>query len=249
MSDFLDLFSDRAREYARYRPKYPAELFDWIAAQAPSRDAIWDCATGSGQAAVELAERFDRVIATDASADQLQHAAEHPRVEYRRATAEDSGLPDASVDAVTVATAVHWFDLPRFVDETKRVLKPGGLLAFWTYSWSETDPAVKAVAERYGSDVVGEYWSEKVKSAWGGYGEYHVDMPEIDVPSFEAGALWSADELLGYCCTWSASQSYARAHGTDPTSLVADDLRAAFGDRERIEIRWPLFIRAFRKPV
>ena len=247
MPSFLDMFSDRAREYARYRPSYLIELFDWVASAAPAQDVVWDCATGSGQAAWELAERFEHVIATDASAEQLRHATAYPRIEYREATAERSGLDEASVSAVIVATAVHWFDLAAFVSEVERVLKPGGLLAFWTYSWSDMDPEVKAVTARYAGEIVGDFWSPNVKSAWGGYGDYRVGIPELDVPPFEARAEWTADELLGYLCTWSASQSWARAHGRDPTELIADDLRAAYGARDRVEIRWPLFIRAFRR--
>jgi ubiquinone/menaquinone biosynthesis C-methylase UbiE len=246
MDDFTDMFSDRAREYAQFRPTYPDELFDYVASVAPSRGLVWDCATGNGQAAVELAERFDRVIATDANEAQLEHAVEHPRVEYRRALAESSGIDSGSVDAVTVATAIHWFDLDAFVAEARRTLVAGGILAFWTYSWSETVPAVKDVASRYALEIVGDYWADEVKQAWNGYADLEIDLPELEAPRFEARAERTADELLGYLCTWSASQRWARDHGSDPTELIADDVRAAFGDNERIEIRWPLALRVFR---
>lgn len=246
MNDFLDMFSDRAHEYARFRPTYPGELFDFIASIAPGRDLAWDCATGSGQAAVALAERFDRVIATDASEEQLQHAMQHPRIEYRRATAESSGLTSDSADAVTVATAIHWFQLDQFVAEARRVLKPDGVLAFWTYSWAETVPAIKEITTHYAREIVGDHWADEVKRAWGGYGDFDVAMSELDAPKFEARAEWSVDELLGFLCTWSASQRWARSHGSDPTDLIAGDLRHAYGTTERIEIRWPLSLRVFR---
>ena len=82
------------------------------------RDALaWDVATGSGQAAVELAARFDRVVATDASAAQLASAEARPNVTYLHEPAERSSLDDASADLVTVAQALHWFDHRAFFAE------------------------------------------------------------------------------------------------------------------------------------
>lgn len=111
---FKDHFSVAAHEYDRFRPAYPPALIDFLAAVAPARRLAWDCATGTGQAAVALAERFERVIASDASAAQVGHAVAHPRVDYRVATAEDCGLPSRSAELVTVAQALHWLDLDAF---------------------------------------------------------------------------------------------------------------------------------------
>src|SRR5262245_25085528 len=128
MMEFADHFSRQAPEYARFRPKYPAALIDFLAASAPARRLAWDCGTGSGQAAAALAERFDRVVATDPSDGQLARATRHPRVEYRIGRESESGLEDASADLVTSAQAAHWFDLPKFYAEVDRVLVPGGLV-------------------------------------------------------------------------------------------------------------------------
>jgi Methyltransferase domain len=122
-------FSRVAREYSASRPGYPAELFAWLAAVSTRHELAWDAATGSGQAAVGLAEHFDRVIGTDGSEAQVLHARPHPRVEYRVARSEGSGLPAESVDLVAVASALHWFDLPSFYDEARRVCRRGGVLA------------------------------------------------------------------------------------------------------------------------
>src|SRR5437764_2789848 len=121
--EFKDHFSKQAVDYAKFRPRYPKKLFRWLASIAPGTELAWDCATGSGQAAVELAECFDRVIAIDASEKQIANAERHPCVEYRIATAEQSGLEAGSVDVVTVAQALHWFDLQQFYAEARRVLK------------------------------------------------------------------------------------------------------------------------------
>src|SRR5574341_2011719 len=106
-------YSPFARQYAESRPKYPAELFSYLAALVDRHHLAWDCATGNGQAALDLVKHFERVIATDVSAEQIRHAVPHPQIEYRVARAEQSGLEDQSVDLVTVASALHWFDLDR----------------------------------------------------------------------------------------------------------------------------------------
>src|SRR5512145_3219980 len=143
--EFADHFSRRAPEYARFRPRPPASLVDFLAASTPAHDLAWDCGTGSGQAAVALAVRFDRVIATDPSDRQLARAEPHPRVEYRIGRESASGLDDASADLVTAAQAAHWFDLPAFYAEVDRVLRPGGLITVWTYGLLNVTPEIDDV--------------------------------------------------------------------------------------------------------
>ncbi len=121
---FKDHFSKQAADYAKFRPHYPTALFDWLAQQAPGRELAWDAGTGSGQVAVELARLFEKVVATDPSARQIDNAEAHARVEYRVEPAERSSLEPASVDLVTVAQALHWFDFPAFYAEAERVLNP-----------------------------------------------------------------------------------------------------------------------------
>ena len=116
---FHDHFSGVANRYVDFRPHYPAELFDYVATLVPRTSLVWDCACGNGQATLDLAQRFERVIATDASREQIASAMPHPKVEFRVAPAEQSGLPDESVGLITVAQALHWFDLERFYAEAK----------------------------------------------------------------------------------------------------------------------------------
>src|SRR5205823_14795537 len=118
-----------AGEYRRFRPTYPPRLFEVLADWSPALRLAWDCGTGNGQAALALAEWFERVIATDRSPEQIAQATPHPGIDYRVAPAEDSGLADSSVDLVTVAQAVHWFDLHRFYAEVRRVARPRALIA------------------------------------------------------------------------------------------------------------------------
>ena len=153
------LFSTVAREYANFRPGYPPELFAWLARISPSREAVWDCGCGSGQASVALGEHFAVVHATDVAPEQIDAAKPHPRVRYSVAPAENSGLPDQSVDLVTVAQALHWFDVTAFCAEAVRVARPGALLAVWNYPRPQfIDAELDRRFFTFYSQVVGPYW-------------------------------------------------------------------------------------------
>src|SRR5713101_9644278 len=126
---FKDHFSKQAPDYAKFRPQYPPELFEYLGRIAPQQKLAWDCATGNGQAAVALASVFERVIATDASEAQIANAEVNARVEYRVAPAENSGIESDTIDLVMVAQALTWFDLDCFYAEVRRLLKPSGIFA------------------------------------------------------------------------------------------------------------------------
>src|SRR5213082_2511843 len=138
---FKDYFSAQAEEYSRFRPRYPREMFEYLGTTAPGRKLAWDCAKGNGQAAVELAEVFDRVIATDASEKQIVNAQRHECVEYRVEPAEESSVQSDSIDVIIVAQALHWFDRDRFYAEARRVLTPRGVLAASAYNLLRIEPA------------------------------------------------------------------------------------------------------------
>lgn len=243
-SHFPDHFSALAEGYARHRPGYPAALFDWLAARAPGRALAWDCATGSGQAALGLAGHFDRVVATDASADQLRRAAAHPRVHYAAAAAEAAPLAGGALDLLTVAQAAHWFDLDRFYAEARRVLRPGGVLALWTYDLLAIDPAVDAVFGRFYRDAVGPWWPPERRHVESGYRELPFPFPELAPPALEMTAEWRLADLLGYLGTWSAVKRCREATGRDPLAGVAGPLGEAWGEPETPRpVRWPLHLR------
>lgn len=243
-SEFKDYFSRQAAEYAKYRPRYPEELFRYLATIAPERELAWDCATGNGQAAIALAEVFEHVIATDASEKQLANAERHPRVEYRVASAENSGLESNSVDVVTVAQALHWFDLERFEAEVRRVKTPGGIVAAWAYKLATVSKDVDAVVNHYYSKVVGAYWpAERVLVEK--FEEVPFAFAEIAGPTFEMAAKWNVEQLLGYLRTWSATQRFMAAEKRDPLEGVERELRSAWGNKIR-RVVWPLTVRVGR---
>lgn len=245
---FQDHFAAVANAYADFRPTYPATLFDWLAHQVPGRTRAWDCACGSGQASVDLAERFERVWATDASAAQLRDARQHPRVEYRVAPAEACGLPDASVELITVAQALHWFDRPRFYAEARRVLMPGGVLAVWTYGVQRLDdPAVDALVQHFYRDIVGPYWPPERTWVESGYQGLEFPFAEELAPAFIMTADWPLARLLGYFASWSATGRYRQTTGEDPVAALAERLEPIWGDPARPRcVTWPLAIRVGR---
>jgi ubiquinone/menaquinone biosynthesis C-methylase UbiE len=242
-----DHFSRQSADYRRYRPRYPQALFAWLASAAPARRTAWDCGTGNGQAAVGLAEHFERVVATDPSANQLAEAEPHAQVEYRSARAEDSGLEPASVDLVTVAQALHWFDLERFYAEVSRVLRPGGLIAVWCYGLMEIDPAVDPVIRHFYEDVVGPYWPPQRAHVESGYRELAFPFAPVAAPCFAMTADWSLEELAGYVATWSPTKIFQEQRGCDPLRDLNEPLSKAWGAAERRRVVWPLHVRAGRR--
>ena len=245
---FVDRFGAVSGDYARFRPQYPSALFDWLASIAPGRSLAWDCATGSGQAAIELASRFDRVIATDASVGQIAAATPAPGVTYRAAKAEDSGLLSDSVDLITVAQALHWFDVDAFYAECDRVLVGGGVLAVWSYGpLSVEGVSVDRVVQRYYHDIVGPWWPPERALVDSGYMSVDLPHPEISAPSFEMEAWWTLRELEGYLGTWSATSAYRAEMEEDPIELIETSLSRAWRDPEgERRITWPLTVRVCR---
>ncbi|MEW6563777.1 MAG: class I SAM-dependent methyltransferase [Pseudomonadota bacterium] len=245
-ADFPDHFSPLAAQYAAYRPTYPDALFEWLAAQTPGYDLAWDCATGNGQAALGLAQHYRKIIATDASTAQIQTGVPHPNIKYRLATAEHSGLPAQSIDLITVAQALHWFDLERFYSEVRRVLKPGGLLAVWTYGLQTVeDPAIHALIQTFYADTVGPYWPPERLHVESGYRSLPFPFDEITTPNFRMQADWTLPALLGYFRSWSATARFMQANNYDPVVPLGEALLSVWGDPATPRrIVWPLSIRA-----
>jgi SAM-dependent methyltransferase len=240
---FKDHFSKQAGDYAKFRPRYPQRLFEYLGSIAPSRQLAWDCGTGSGQAAVALASVFDRVIATDASEKQIANAQQYERVEYRVAPAENSGIESETLDLIMVAQALHWFDLDHFYAEARRVLKPNGVLGASAYNLLHIEPAIDEVVNRYYYQVVGPFWPPE-RALVENFAYLPFPFHEIDPPKFEMTAQWNLDHLLGYLRTWSSTQRFIVAKGNDPLQQISDQLRNAWGDpRQMRKVIWPLTLR------
>jgi ubiquinone/menaquinone biosynthesis C-methylase UbiE len=247
MSVFKDHFSGHADRYARYRPDYPRELFDYLATLTPRREHALDCATGSGQAAAGLAAHFERVIATDGSIQQLQHARRHPRVVYVCNLAEQPAFKDQSIDLMVAAQAAHWFDHDRFYAQARRVLRREGALAVWTYGMARIDPAIDVEVLSFYRDVVGPYWPPERRYIESAYHNLPFAMQEEPAPELEISMQWDLETFVGYVGTWSAVQRYTKEMGVDPLLELQQKLAALWNsaDAQR-SVVWPLHIRVGR---
>lgn len=246
-ADFKDHFSSIASTYAAHRPTYPAAVVDYLADRSPRRDRAWDAGCGSGQLSTLLARRFTRVIATDPSAEQLAQARPDPGVEYRQASAEASGLDAASLDLAVAAQAAHWFDLPRYYAEVRRVVRSGGLVALLAYGVVHVDRDLTSIVDRFYWETLAGYWPVERRIVEEGYRSLPFPFPELETPPFLMTATWSLAELLGYVRTWSAVQAIARSRGGEPYAGFARALSEAWGDpARRRDVRWDLAVRLGR---
>jgi SAM-dependent methyltransferase len=242
-ADFKDHFSDRAARYASYRPHYPPALADYLATIARRRDVAWDVGCGSGQLSTMLGDRFERVIATDGSAEQIARAVSHPHVEYVVATAECAPIDDASVDLISVAQAAHWFDLPRFYIEVRRVARPGAVIALVTYTTTIVEPPIGEIVAHFYSDVVGKWWPPERKSTESMYRDLEFPFDEVVAPTIDMSVDWTADQLIGYISTWSAVRAIEKAEGANAMRELENEIRAVWGRAKTRKVWWPVGIR------
>lgn len=244
---FEDHYSGHADAYARHRPLYPDALFAWLASVSPGHALAWDAGTGSGQVAAALAEHFDRVIATDASSEQLARAIPHERVEYRHEPSGRASLDSASVDLVTAGAAAHWFELEDFNREVQRVARKNAVVALFSYGPRDFADVLGPAVHRFQEEILGPYWPDRIQLVHERYATIPFPFDEIEAPAFEMTAEWNLAELLAFLETWSASQRYFLERGTRATGEIAPELERLWGDpASRRPLRCPLFIRAGR---
>lgn len=247
MAEFPDHFSSRAALYASHRPHYPPALFEWLADNTPTRRRVWDCGTGSGQAALSLVPHFREVIATDASNSQLRHAHRSEQIQYAAMTAERTALRAGSMSLVTVAQALHWFDTPAFFAEVRRVLVPGGVIAVWSYGLLHVDPAINKLLESLYWQELASYWPAERNLVETGYASVAFPFEEVAVPLFTMEAEWTLEQLEGYLRTWSATARYQAATGRDPVRpFITAATKLWTSPCSSRRVRWPLVLRAGR---
>jgi SAM-dependent methyltransferase len=244
-----DNFSTQSAGYARFRPGYPAQMFDFLFQNCPNFDVAWDCATGNGQIAEVLATRFQLVEATDMSANQLKNAVQKPNIHYLVGSAETPGFPAHSFDLVTVGQAAHWFDFEQFYPAVRQVLKPGGLLALLGYNLLRVDGPTEAWIEHFYNTVLRDCWDAERHLVEKAYTTIPFPFEEIPFPKMASEYPWSSDQLLGYLGTWSAVQHYIRKNGHHPLddTLVAE-LKKVWPDGEIKTVRFPIFGRVAKMP-
>ena len=242
-----DNFSARSADYARFRPGYPPALFEFLFENCPAFDTAWDCATGNGQVAAALSERFLQVVGTDISESQLANATQRPNVVYRHEAAEASSFREKWLDLITVGQAAHWFDFEKFYPEVRRVMRPGGLLALVGYNLLQIDGPTDAAVNHLDRNILGEYWDAERRHVDAAYASLPFPFAEIDFPPMQMTYAWTLDHLLGYLGTWSAVQHFTKKNGVSPLDAgLADDLRQHWPEGVVKTVRFPIFGRVAR---
>jgi ubiquinone/menaquinone biosynthesis C-methylase UbiE len=247
---FKDLFGKQATDYALFRPRYPKPLFQYLTSLTKEHDLAWDCGTGNGQAAVELAQFYKSITATDPSEKQLANIEKNSKVTYQLASAEHAPLQNQSVDLVTVAQAFHWFQHDLFFNEVNRVLKPGGALAVWGYNLCKITPELDLVILELYETILGPYWEPQRKLIEEGYKNCFFPLREVTPPSFEMSAEWSVEHLIGYLGTWSSLQTFIKKNGKNPLEEITPEIIKTWGVKKTRTVRWELIIRVgFTKEI
>lgn len=236
-----DRFSNHAKQYAIFRPTYPKELYDFIFSHVKKFDVAWDCGTGNGQVARDLSTRFKVVEATDISEQQLANAYKAENIFYTKAD-EKTNFPDAHFDLITVAQAIHWFNISEFFKEVKRVAKKDAIIAVWGYSLPTLNPEVDKRLQEFYSKVVGPYWDKERRLIDAQYKTILFPCSEIRTPEFSLSLKWNLEEFQGYLSTWSSVQKYIQANQINPVeSFMKEILPLWKSDRQNIN--FPLFLR------
>ena len=242
---FKDHFSRHASIYQKFRPHYPAELFAYLAGLSENHKLAWDCGTGNGQAAWGLGAHFQQVIATDPSQAQIEQARAHPKITYRLATGEESGLKDQSVDLLCIAQALHWFDFKRFYPEAKRILKKGAMIAAWSYGLPNLSEELDTLIHYFHDEILRGFWKQENEFVMRSYATLPFPFPEIPSPNFHMEKEGNFEDLVGLLESFSAVQRYKEHTGRNPLLKIRTELLQAWGASEKKRnFRWeiPLLI-------
>lgn len=240
-------FETGSADYARYRPTYPPELAEALAAAAPHRRLAVEVGCGAGQFTPLLAAAFEAVIASDRSVAQIEAAPALANVTYRVGPAEAIEAEEGSAGLIAAAQAAHWFDLPRFYAEARRVASPGGIVALITYGVMETDPALAEATDRFYWKEIGPYWSPERRHVESGYRDLDFPFEELDPPKLAIERALPREAFLGYVRTWSAVREAAQAGRADLYERYAAEIAALWPDPEETKrVVWPIAIRLGR---
>lgn len=237
-----DNFSQKASEYAQYRPVYPANLFAFILSHVKEKKLAWDCGTGNGQSAVILSNYFEKVFATDISHAQINSARQEINIEYAVEPAEKTSLADNSVDLITVAQALHWFNFEDFYAEVNRVAKPGAVIAVWTYTLLHISAEIDTIINEY-YKTLADFWDPERKYVDERYDSIPFPFTKIPSPDFKVEVQWSLEELSGYLNTWSAVQHFIKANSYDPVPAVINKIKPQWGNVQKRHIFFPVYVK------
>lgn len=240
-----DNFSQQGDKYAKYRPNYPKEVFDFLNATLKNKHTAWDCGTGNGQVAFALAKTFDHVFATDISQSQIAHAFHAENISYSVQAAEQTNFPDKQFDLITVAQAIHWFDFSRFYAEVQRTAKQNALLSVMGYGRVQVSKKIDDAINNFYQNIIGPYWDAERQYVEENYNTIPFPFDEINTPNFENRQEWTLAHFIGYLNTWSAVKKFIQQNGFNPVSNFRAEIEPLWGSKKR-EVIFPILLRVGR---
>ena len=249
MTPFKDNFSKQAGIYAQYRPHYPKELYAFLSSITKERHLAWDCGTGNGQAAIGLAAFYDHIIATDPSEQQISNCIPNDKITYRVEKAENNSIESESVDLLTIANALHWFDHDVFYKEANRVLKPGGIIAAWTYGVPKVNTEVDKIVMAYHDNTLNDFWYAESRLVDNEYRGIPFPFQQLETPGFITERNMNLDEFIGYLNTWSATQRFIDTHHFNPTDNLKNVLAGVWKDNAEKKLTWKLVLKVGRRDI
>ncbi|WP_299704134.1 class I SAM-dependent methyltransferase [uncultured Pontibacter sp.] len=238
-----DNFSTQSDKYAQYRPGYPAEFYEYLNSIVPAKQAAWECGTGNGQVAFELAKTFDKVYATDISQSQLDNALQAENIAYSVQPAESTNFADQQFNLIITAQAIHWFDFERFYAEVRRTAKVNALLCVLGYGRIEISEPIDQLITSFYKDVIGDYWDKERRYIDENYQTIPFPFTEIQTPLFENKLQWDLDHVIGYLNTWSAVKHFIKQNGYNPIDKLQNELEQHWHKHQTREVRFPLLLR------
>jgi SAM-dependent methyltransferase len=247
MPTFKDHFSKQSDLYVKYRPLYPKELYAYLSSLTEKHELAWDCGTGNGQATIGLTDFYTKIFATDPSEAQISNAIQHPKIKYKIQKAETTSLAPHSVDLLTIANALHWFDLEMFYKEVSRTLKPGGIIAAWAYRLPHVTSEIDALIEDLHNITLHDYWLAENRLVEQEYKTIPFPFESIQSPDFFYEKEIDLSGLIGYLNTWSATQRYIEKNKVNPITIQEPKLESLWKEAAlKKTIRWNLTLKVGR---
>jgi len=238
-----DNFSLQSDHYAKFRPTYPSDLFAYLNTVVPSKQNAWDCGTGNGQVAYDLAKIFENVFATDISKSQIDNALLHDNITYSVQPAENTDFEDKMFDFIIVAQAIHWFDFEQFYAEVRRTAKENALICIAGYGRISISAEIDKIITNFYTHIIGMYWDKERKYIDERYETIPFPFDEIQTPKFENRHQWTVEHLIGYLNTWSAVKHFIKQNGYNPIDELQSEIEHHWNNGEVKEITFPLLLR------
>lgn len=242
-----DNFSKQALQYSRFRPGYPQQLYDFLLQLLPVKKAAWDAGTGNGQVAAKLSDYFEKVFATDISANQLANSVKKKNIFYSVENAQQSSFANNQFDLITVAQAIHWFDFEKFYKESERTLKSNGVIAIFGYNLMRISTEIDLIIDDFYKNIIGLYWDRERKYVDENYSTISFPFKEIKCPVLNNDCEWNVEQVIGYINTWSAVQYFISTNNRNPVDEIAEPLKKLWRNDLKRKVSFPIFMRAGKK--